>query len=187
MRRIRLAHANLALYGVLALVLVVYRVELTWAAREFPFFAAGGFARPLEISLFTRALHNMRARGDAERTRALLERSVAIDPISQASVVLGEHYLGEGDRDRALELLRRYLEDDPSSLPAYLLAAQIYRGQGREEERRELLEGGVAYFTRYAPKYRPRTDETVERRFNQKAERVYRYYQTALRRLGAGP
>ena len=29
--------------------------------------------------------------------------------------------------------------------------------------------------------------ETVERRFNQKAERVYRYYQTALRRLGAGP
>jgi tetratricopeptide (TPR) repeat protein len=186
LRRIRLAHANVALYGVLALVVVVYRADLTWAAREFPAFAAGGFARPLEVSLFAQAIHNMRFGGNPERTRELLERSATIDPISQASVVLGEHYLREGDRDRALELLRRYLEHDPSSLPAYLLVAQIYREQGREEERRRMLEQGVAYFTRYTPKYRPRTDEAVERRFNQKAERVYRYYQQSLRRLRGG-
>jgi tetratricopeptide (TPR) repeat protein len=175
------------LYGLLALVALAYRADLTWAARALPVYAAGGFPRPLEISLFDRAARRLRAGTDPAGSRALLERSLslAIDPLSPAILGLAESYRLEGSHERALEELQRYLEIDPSSLFAYLRAAQIYREQGREEERRRMLERGLAYFARYTAEYRPRTDETVERRFNQKAERVYRYYERALRSLRA--
>ncbi|UCE85096.1 MAG: tetratricopeptide repeat protein [Deltaproteobacteria bacterium] len=183
MRRIRLWHLNVALYAALAILGFAYRAELLWAARALPIYIGGGFPTLREEALLGAALQNIQRGGETARSRALLERSLDIDPNSKAVVLLAETYLQEGNRARALELFERYLEIDPSFLFGYLRAAEIYRHEGREEDRARLLAGGLAYFSRSVEQYRPRRDPSVEDGYNQKAEDIYAYYQEALRRL----
>ena len=183
MGRLKLWHLNVALYGLLAVLSVAHRAELRWAAHAFPVFVAGGFPPLLEASLYHEAVQRMRQGGDPNHTRALLERSLAIDPNTKAMIVLAESYGNSGDSERALEHWERYLELDPLYLHAYLQAAQMYRKEGREEERRRLLERGASHFRAQVGHYRPRPDPTVEAPFNQKASRVYDYHRRAIRAL----
>jgi tetratricopeptide (TPR) repeat protein len=183
LRRIRLLHLTVLLYAALAALAFAYRVELWWAARALPIYIAGGFPALREEGLLGAALRNVQQGGEPARTRALLEQSLAIDPNSKAVVLLAETYLEEGDRERALEHLERYLEIDPSFLFGYLRAAEIYRKEGREMDRKRILARGVTYFSRRVEQYRPRRDPSVGEGYNQKAEDIYAYYQDALRRL----
>jgi tetratricopeptide (TPR) repeat protein len=183
LRRIRLLYLNVLLYAAIATLGFAYRAELWWAARALPIYITGGFPALREEALLGAALRNIQRGGETARTRTLLEQSLAIDPNSKAVVLLAETFLEEGDRERALEHLERYLEIDPSFLFGYLRAAEIYRKQGREKDRKRILARGVAYFSRSVEQYQPRRDPTVGEGYNQKAEEVYAYYQDALRRL----
>ena len=183
MRPTRRTALNAALYGALGLLIGVYHAELGWAARAFPTAFFGGFAPLREITLFNRAAENLEAGGDMVRTRDLLRQSLAIDPNSIAWVVLGESYRIEGDDEQALEHFQHYLELDPDYLFPYLRLAEIYAEQGRDEERRSILDRGVTHFSQQLARHRPHYDQTVEARYNQRARADYQYYQNALRAL----
>lgn len=183
MRRIRLPHINMALYLTLVALVFTYRAELVWSASALPALAGGKFPKLIEHTLRSQAKRGVDRTGNPAGARELLKRSLAIDPYSKAAIELAQAYAREGDHQRALEELRRYLEVDPAYLLAYLRAAEIYRSEGRERERRQLLEQGSEIFRSSGPRYRPRTDETVAERYNQKAVSVYEYHRGALRAL----
>jgi tetratricopeptide (TPR) repeat protein len=55
---------------------------------------------------------------------------------------LGNHYLEEGDTDKAIKVLRSLIKADPNFTAAYLLLAEAYLKDGNVEEVEEVLEKG---------------------------------------------
>jgi tetratricopeptide (TPR) repeat protein len=190
---IDLRWVNVLLCGLIGLCAVLWWAELRWSARELPRYLQGRIGSPVERKLYTRARELVRSGRELDSARVLLERSLAIDPHSDAVYWLGEYYLAVGEPDRALEQFGRYLEFDPTRVDVYLHAARILEGQGRGSESRALLERGLHYFASYREKLEPRPDPEVATRYNRKALDLYGYYgdsidrlEQALRRLARG-
>lgn len=180
---IDLRWVNVLLCGLIGLCVVLWWTELHWAARQLPRYLQGRIGSPVERRLYTRARELVRSGRELDTARALLERSLAIDPHSDAVYWLGEYYWEVGEPDRALEQFRHYLEFDPTRVDAYLRAARILQGQGSEGEARALLERGLDYFVSQREKMVPRPDPEVATRYNRKAVEVYGYYGDSITRL----
>ena len=177
MRRTSWLYPNLALYGLLAVLLALHAREIRWAAHALPRHLAGGFPPQQEQLLTQEAVELIRSGWEVARARQLLARSLEIDPTSRSRFFLGEAlFLREGDLDAALIEYRRYLELDPSDLPSILRVAKILERQGRLQERRSLLERSRSHFRAEAALHRPRPDFGVAPRFNRKAEEAHRRY-----------
>jgi tetratricopeptide (TPR) repeat protein len=180
---ISLLGGNLALYGVLAALVMLYGPQLRWAARELPAYLRGRIGSPAERRMAVEAGRLLRERRDLERARVLLERSAAIDPTGEAVYWLGEYHLAVGRRDEALARFVRYIELDPADVRSYLRAAAILELLDRPQEARETLEPGVGHFAADLERFRPRPDPTVAERFNAKAVATYEGHRAALDRL----
>jgi tetratricopeptide (TPR) repeat protein len=180
---IDLRWVNVLLCGLIGLCMVLWWSELRWAARQLPRYLQGRIGSPVERRLYSRARELVRAGQDLDTARALLERSIAIDPNSDAVYWLGEYFLAIGEVDHALEQFLRYLEFDPTRVDAYLHTARILQGQGRWNESREVLERGLDYFVSHREKIEPKPDPAVATRYNQKALGVYAYYGDSIARL----
>lgn len=183
MRLTKLFYTSLFVWVSLVVLVASFRIELEWASRALPSALAGGAPILPEKALFDQAAREMNAGADPARIRALLKRAIAIDPNSMARVALGEQYRRDGDPERALEHLRRYLEIDPTDLYSYVRAAEIYQQAGRSEDRRQVIEMGLAYFEDHTEGQRPVHDNSVDPKYNEKALSVYRKHQHALRVL----
>ena len=171
-----------AVYGVLATLLLLYGSELRWAARALPLHLEGLIPAPKEQLLLREGMRLVREGRDIPRAKTLLARSLAIDPYSRSRFFLGEAlYRYDADLDAALSEYSRYLEIDPFDLPTYQQISEILRRRGRRAERRALLEGGLAHFNAYVDRYRPQPDRQVAKRFNRRAVQVHERYQTAIR------
>lgn len=189
MRRIRLLHVNLVLYGILLVVVVLFRGELAWAVRALPaeILRSAPPTHP-QWELYHDAKYALETEGQARRAAQLLERAIEIEPLIDFQHLLGTAYLWERDFERALATFRRCHEMDPSYLPAYQRMAEILAAEGRDEERERLLQKGIEHFARGVERFAPRPDETVDERYNQKAHAVrerYREGERTLRRLVA--
>jgi tetratricopeptide (TPR) repeat protein len=184
-RRIDVRHVNLVLLVALVACVALFRDDLRWAAAELPRYLRGSIGRPVERGLCFRASKLIREGRDLERAREMLERSLAIDPHTDAVYWLAEYDLARDEPARALELLQSYLELDPTRVEAHLKAAELLRADGRDEEARELLERGLEYFVAMRPQLEPRPDPGVPMRFNDKAIGLYAYCGSAVERLRA--
>jgi tetratricopeptide (TPR) repeat protein len=174
------------LYGLLAALVVLYPRELRWAAVALPWHLAGGFPPQEEQLLASEAVDLIRSGQDLARARDLLAGSLAIDPNSRSRFFLGEAlFLREGDLEAALVEYRRYLKVDRSDLPTVLRIAEILERQGRNAERRSLLERSLSRFRAEGERHRPRPDPGVAPRFNRKAEELHRRYVEGAETLSA--
>ena len=174
---------NLLIWMSVVCLVASFRTELEWAVMGLPNFLMGGSPPLPEKILFDQAARGMDRGANPAQIRALLQRSIEIDPNSMARVALGEQYRRDGEPEQALDHLRRYLEIDPTDLYSYVRAAEICQQLGRNEERRQLLERGIAYFENHTPEQLPLYDQSVDPKYNEKALRVYRGYRNALQVL----
>jgi tetratricopeptide (TPR) repeat protein len=176
---------NVLLCGAIALCATLWWSELSWAARELPRYLQGRIGGPAERRLSVQGKRLIQAGGDLDTARGLLQRSIAIDPHSDAVYWLGECLLATGDADGALERFQQYIEFDPTRASAYLQAAHILRDRGHPERAHALLERGLRYFVSHRAKLQPRPDPEVSMKFNRKALEVHAYYGESIARLEA--
>jgi tetratricopeptide (TPR) repeat protein len=177
--RLRLWHLNLAVFGVLGLLLALFGSDLVRARYSLPAYLSGRPLEPVEVLLERQAVTILRAEGDVERAKGLLERAVAIDPASSAGYVLGDVLKMQGDLDGALVRHLEYNRVAPWYYPAYLSLAGLYRSQGRDAEGTAVLERGLAHFELLIERFEPVPSDSVEERFNSKAEAIHEYYKEA--------
>ena len=193
LRRIKLLHVNLLLFaGAAAIVLLLaFTGKLVWAWNALGLYLDGQTTTPIEVQLEAEALSLLQVGGDADEIRELLQQTIAIDPHSRAVHLLGDLYLREGELERALEQYRRYLEINPSFLPTYFRLVEIYEQRGQTEQRAQVLQRGVDYFSRELELFRPHEDDDVHDVYNDKAAAVYNGYHESLRilteKLGPNP
>jgi tetratricopeptide (TPR) repeat protein len=167
----------------MAALALSHLTELRWAASGLPSYMMGGVPSLPEIELLDQAGMGMDAGADARWVRVRLMQSFQVDPNSRVHMALGEQYRREGKLELALEHLTRFLELDPTDLFSYVRIAEIHQAAGRERERRQIIEQGIAYFQSHLEEQWPRLDETVEQKFNERSVSVYRGYQKSLRAL----
>jgi predicted CXXCH cytochrome family protein len=106
--------------------LAIYHPELAESERDFY----------LGVALIT---------GSADRRRgiALLERAVHAGAPAKAIAVLGEGYLAEGSIDRAIEMFRRAVAQDPSLANARYNLARALETAGQMSEARSEYEQAI--------------------------------------------
>jgi tetratricopeptide (TPR) repeat protein len=177
-RRIPLAALNAVVYALIAGVLILYGSELRWALEAFPGYVDRAIPSPPERRLYSIA-SSLLDEGDLEGARGLLEESLAIDPNSNAAYWLADYYRRSGQEEAAVRQYRSYLDFDPTNVDAYLELAQLLRRTGQPEEARRVLEEGLEYYRGNAERYRPRPDEDVGDRYNEKAASVHEEYRRA--------
>lgn len=170
-RRIDLRWVNLALLALCGLIALLWWDTLRWSAGELPRLARGEIGAPDERYLYRRARRLIEGGGDLEQARELLERSIAVDPHSNAVYWLAECYRAQGKPDAALAEYERFIGFDPTRVEAYLGASGILEARGRDSFR-----------SRYE-RLRPRLDPEVPMKYNRKAISVYAYHEQAIERL----
>ena len=178
MRRISLGHVNIALFTLIAILGIVYSRDLAWGARALIAYQGGDFPPLQETVLLRDAAAILKdPQGDPAAARELLEASLAIDPNSGARFNLGLVLERQGDPDGALGIYREYRRIDPLHLPTRLRLDALLSAAGQAEERRTLLEEGIAVFDRAIRLHIPRPDPAFDARYNEKAVRIYQELQ----------
>jgi len=180
--------ATLILLGMGIALLVFFYRPLSWAAHSLPRLAEGSIDAPLEKRLYIKAARIICKGDDISAALPLLERSIRIDPRSEALFWAGQYYLRVNDSERGLEYLYRHKAADPSHVQTYLAIAALHRAHGRIPEAIGILQEGCTYFNDFE-RYRPVIDDSVPQKYNVKADQSYRYRKDAfmlLRRHLAG-
>lgn len=186
MRRIRLWQLNLLLWTVVLALLGVFRPELSWAMRAFPAELRGeGFPSQPQWSLYDQAVRLWENDGDSSRAIGLLERSLAIEPNPAPMHLLARILANEGRLEVAERLLLRLRAFDPAYLDAILDLSDLYDELGRPDDRRLVLEQGLAWFESQEPLYHAIPDTTVWSGYNSKAAKVQADYEAGRRLLEA--
>jgi tetratricopeptide (TPR) repeat protein len=170
-------------WAVVILTGVAYRDELRWAADELPRYLEGRIGSPGERKLYRKAKRIIESGGDLNLAREMLQRSIDIDPTSEAVYWMGRCHLSADRDDEALVQFLRYIELDPTKTEAYVRAAAIRAGRGDPAGARAVLEQGVDYFSSHEERFVPRPDPEVGMKYNNKAIDVYRFYGKSIARL----
>jgi len=179
-RRISLHQLNVVLYLALVGIVLACGPQLGWAVGALPVYLGGNIPSPVERSLYLAA-----AELPPDEARPLLERSLAIDPNTEAVHILARKLVEAGEPEQARSRYERYLEIDPFVREAYLELASLLEGQGKTAEATRVLERGVAQFRANVERFQPREDPSVEERYNAKARRIYAEYGESVRVLEA--
>jgi tetratricopeptide (TPR) repeat protein len=182
-RRISLTHVNVVLYAAIAVLLAAYAPEIWWAIREVPGYCSGSIRAPIERRLCVEAGERIAAGRADDRTRSLLERSLAIDPHGDAVCLMGS-YQFENDRyDRAERRFRTCLREDPGQIEAYFLLATILERTDRTDEAERVLREGLDHFEGSADRLEPRLDPYVDPACNARATELHEHYLASAERL----
>ncbi len=107
--------------------------------------APGAFPRATPA---TPALAGQRAAGTPDAARA-----VAVSELSHVTEE-ARVYLAVNRADRAMEVLRRHIDEQPTTVPAaWLMLLDLYRSNGREQDFRQLAEDFHLYFNAQTPQW----------------------------------
>jgi tetratricopeptide (TPR) repeat protein len=179
-RPISLLRANVILYLLIACTLLVFWEPLRWAAELLPKYLSGLVPSPIERTLYDKAGKLIAQPWTPYIARGYLERSLVIDPYSEALFGLGQYYFKARDDDRALGHFRAYLEIDPAKLDAYLKIAAVHERNDRLARAKETIERALKYFQEIAEQYQPRTGSQSSTSYGQKAASIFARYEGAI-------
>jgi tetratricopeptide (TPR) repeat protein len=183
LRRINLTCINVLLLVALAILIPVYRSELSWARRALPGYLTGNMPTLEEVDLAGEGLTILRDGGDPESAQQLLEASLAIDPNLYARHTLGEAHLIAGDLEAARVEFEAYNRIDPAFLPTTLRLIEVYDLLNRPADAERILRQGIDYYRANAERYVPHPDDSVADASNTKARALYNTYSESLRLL----
>lgn len=177
-------------YALLFVLVVGNYHELTWAWSEMRGYRRGEISTTVEWEQFESG-RELLGRGAPNAALWYLERSVEIDPTTEAVFYLGEARLRVGRVDAALEAYESYRRLNPRHGRVCERIAAIQRERGDVAAARSVLSACVARLRRAVELYQPRHDTSVHGRYNKKAAKVHRTLirdlETAERALGLLP
>jgi hypothetical protein len=177
----KLLYANLIIYGVNIILLVVFTHELMWAQKTLrAYLWTGDFNPTADTLLIQKAQKYLNTDESPERSEQLLKRGLAIDPYSRANLWFSIHYLRKGDDDKMLSYCDRYRSIDPSSLVAYQLASKVLAKKQDSKRLNQLITEGLKHFRQRVELYQPHFDSNVPAEFNLKALKVYKMSKEGL-------
>jgi tetratricopeptide (TPR) repeat protein len=182
LQHIDIHKVNIVLYVLIVALVVAYHDDLSWAVRKFPRYIRGTIDAPLERRLNVDAMKLLQADGDISPALPILEKSLSIDPHSEAVFWLGIYYFRGGDFDKALMQFARYRELDPAYVYTYLICARIYNVRKDPVNARRILREGMDFFSD-SREYEPRKDPGVPEKFNRKADNIYKRCQESYQLL----
>ena len=172
--------------GLLALLVVVVGLHaraLSWAFVQFDDYRQGYIASPLERELYLEGEDLLYQSGQPDAAIAVLERSVRIDPNTEARFFLAESYRARGELSRAAQEYESFLRIDYLHIKARKALIEVYRQLGSADLAVRTAQTGVAIFSGMARQYRPKPDASVGDRYNLKAVRLQRRYEKARDRF----
>lgn len=173
MRHIDISKLNMVLFAAIMIIIAAYHGPLLWAVRQLPLYLQGRIDAPLETRQCHEAAGILRRGGDISGALPLLQRSVAVDPNSEALFWLGEYYSRKGEPDRAIRFYSDYRRINPLDGAAFLNLARLYELKGDSDKARAVLEEGLESLSRCRD-YEPVIDGTVSDRYNRKAGQAFK-------------
>ena len=174
---------NLALVILLVAVGGTYHTELYWAWEQIDDYRQGYIDSPLERELYLEGRQLLYQERQPDAAIVLLEESIRIDPNSEAVFLLAESFRARGELPRAALEYERFLELDYLHIKARLALIETYRRLDKPDLARRTAQAGVAVFSDMVRRYKPKLDGLVEKRYNSKAQSVYRRYEYATNRF----
>lgn len=180
----KLFYANLAVYGVTIVLLAVFYHELIWAQKALRIYLfSEGVPNPAEKILIGQAMQGVKKGEDVKHTQQLFEQVVQIDPYSEAQLLLGFCYYKQGDYDKMLDCYKQYRAINPYDIDVYKYMIEALEKKQDRKAIAKLLSEGIGAFRRRVELYKPYYDPNVPDVFNQKAFKVYKDSQEALKLL----
>jgi tetratricopeptide (TPR) repeat protein len=180
----RYVFINLFVYGLIIILLVLFRHELYWAQKTLcGYLWTNNFDPPADILLLKEAETYLGPNGDLKDAEQLLIKAIQIDPYSRANYYLGNCYADQNKFDDALKYYERFRKIDPSFWRIYLNSIQLLKIKRDIDTLEVLLKEGINFYKKRVELYQPRLDETVEKRFNDKALETYLISTEVLKRL----
>jgi tetratricopeptide (TPR) repeat protein len=173
LRHIDISKVNMALFSAIMLIIIVFHGPLLWAVRQLPLYLKGRIDAPLETRQCHEAAAILSRGGDISGALPLLQRSISVDPNSEALFWLGEYYSRKGEPDRAILFYSQYRGINPLDGAACLSLARLYELKGEPGKARAVLEEGLESYRRVKD-YEPVIDGTVNDRYNRKAGQAFK-------------
>jgi tetratricopeptide (TPR) repeat protein len=176
----KLLYGNLIVYGVTAVLLLLFSRELIWAQKTFRGLLSGNIPPSADKFLIQDAKEYLKAGKNAKSAQNLLERALQIEPYSEALILLGNYHLMQGNEDKMLAYYEQYRSINPSSIGVYMNMIEILARKHDDQTINQLLTEGIKHFQRRAELYQPHYDPNVPKPFNIKALTIYNRSQEAL-------
>ncbi len=170
----KLLYANLIVYGVTIVLLLVFHQELMWAQKVLRSYASLSTCDPpADNLLLQEAMKSLKAGGSVEHNQHLLEQALQIDPYSRARLLLGICYLRQGNDEKMLACYEQHRSIEPSFLGVYIQTINILKKKQDYAAINKLLAEGTRYYRRRVELYQPHLDPNVPKEFNAKALMIY--------------
>lgn len=177
----KLLYANLIVYGVTIILLVIFNHELMWAQKTLrAYLWTGNFAPTEDMLLIQETKKHLRTGESPERHEQLLKRALKIDPYGRANLWLGTYYLRKGDDDKMLLYFDRYRSIDPGNLSVYKQMGRVLTERQDHKRLSQLITEGLKHFRHRVELYRPHPDPNVPSQFNVKALMAYKMSREGL-------
>lgn len=176
----KLLYANLIVYSVTLVLLLVFHHELIWAQKTLRGYVFSGNIPGSKDMLLIRDATRYHKAGDDVKSIQCLKQALQINPYSEAQLLLG---LMQNDDNKMLDYYNRYRLIDPSVTTVYTHMVNIL---GKKQDRKamaQLLTEGIKHFRRRIELYQPHYDPNVPKEFNLKALMVYNRAQKGLELL----
>lgn len=170
----KLLYANLVVYGITIILLIVFHSELIWAQKALRGFLFTGDIPPsADRLLIAEAIRSAKEAKDPKHIQHLFEQAVQIEPYSEARLMLGYCYLRQGEYDKMLACFERYRSINPCVTAVYVHMSEILEKKQDRKAINQLLTEGIKHFRRHVELYQPHYDPNVPKAFNLKAFKVY--------------
>ncbi|MCK4751953.1 MAG: hypothetical protein KAS75_00805 [Planctomycetes bacterium] len=180
----KLLYANIIVYGAVIILALAFGSELIWSQKTLRAYLLNSNIPPTaDKELVWKATAYLSAGKDVKILQDILEQALQIEPYSEARLLLGICYLKQGDQDNMLAYYAKYRSINPSVINLYTDANRVLIEKGDLEAANQLLEEGIAHFSRRVELYKPHYNPEVQKEFNTKALNIHKKSEEALKIL----
>ena len=144
----KLFYANILVYGAIAVIFFVFSEDIVWGKRTLESYLLGkSFQQSLDNLLVEEATENLKKKQKVDHSKKLIERSIEINPYSNAQLLLGVCHLAQGNIDKMIEACQEYLQIEPSSISGYTQMIMALQHKKDFAAIDQLLVEGIEHFS----------------------------------------
>ena len=177
----KLLLADLSVYAVIVVLLLIFSRQLFWGQKMLRgYLFNGDIPASKDKLLIAQATRLYEDGKDISAYKPLLEEALKIEPYSEASLLLGNIALWQGNEQKMLQYYEKYRSINPYVSSIYANMTDVLVKQGDVKKAQLLIADGIKKYERRLELYKPVPDPNVKKEFNQKAVYIYQRTQQEL-------